>query len=126
MTKQEILDQLATTRAAIVRESVALRTELDFKTKLDNLVRRKPYAWLSGAAAIGWFLAGPKTKTRVVTKMVKDNGTPVVVKEKKKGGRAGFLALLIGVLRFAFPLVKPALTAYAGRIFADMATKRLR
>jgi hypothetical protein len=109
-------------RAAITREYVAVRTELDFKSKLDNLVRRKPYAWLGGAAALGWFLAGPKTKTRVVTKVVKPNGTPVVVKEKKKR-RAGLIALFLGVIRFAFPLLKPALTAYAGRFFADMATK---
>jgi hypothetical protein len=126
MTKEEILAQLSTSRAAIVREYAAVRAELDFKSKLDNLVRRQPYAWLSGAAALGWFLAGPKTKTRVVTKLVQPNGTPIVVKEKKKGRWAGLLALLVGVLRFAFPFVKPALTAYAGRFFSDMATKRLR
>jgi hypothetical protein len=122
MTKEEILSELSMSRAAITREYVAVRTELDFKSKLDNLVRRKPYAWLGGAAALGWFLAGPKTKTRVVTKVVKPNGTPVVVKEKKKR-RAGLIALFLGVIRFAFPLLKPALTAYAGRFFADMATK---
>jgi hypothetical protein len=122
MTKEEILSELSMSRAAITREYVAVRTELDFKSKLDNLVRRKPYAWLGGAAALGWFLAGPKTKTRVVTKVVQPNGTPVVVKEKKKR-RAGLIALFLGVIRFAFPLLKPALTAYAGRFFADMATK---
>ena len=115
MTKEEILSELSMSRAAITREYVAVRTELDFKSKLDNLVRRKPYA-------LGWFLAGPKTKTRVVTKVVKPNGTPVVVKEKRKR-RAGLIALFLGVIRFAFPLLKPALTAYAGRFFADMATK---
>ncbi|HEU4679354.1 MAG TPA: hypothetical protein VFS35_07525 [Terrimicrobiaceae bacterium] len=122
MTKDEILAELSTSRAAITREYGVLRSELDFKTKLDNIVRRRPYLWLSGAAALGWVLAGPKKRTRVVTKFVKQNGTPVVVREKGKR-RAGFIALLLGVMRFTFPLVKPALTAYAGKVFADMATK---
>jgi len=122
MTKEEILAELSTSRTAIAREYAAVRTELDYKSKLNNLVRRRPYAWLGGAAALGWFLAGPKTKTRVVTKVVKQNGTAKVVKEKK-GARAGLIALLVGVIRFAFPLLKPALSAYAGRFFANMATK---
>ena len=125
MTKEEILAELTTSRAAIVQGCAALRAELDFKTKLNNLVRRKPHAWLGGAAALGWFLAGPKTKTRVVTKVVKPNGTPTV-KVEKKTARAGLIALIIGLIRFAIPLLRPALSAYAGRRFADMATKRLK
>ena len=122
MTKEEILNELSASRAAIIQGYGAVLTELDFRTKLNNLVLRRPYVWLSGAAALGWFLAGPKTKTRVVTKVIKPNGTPIVVKEKGKR-RAGLIALLLGVMRFTFPLIKPALTAYAGRFFADMATK---
>jgi hypothetical protein len=122
MTKEEILAGLSTSRAAITREYAAVRSELDFKSKFGNLVREKPYAWLSGAAALGWVLAGPRTKTRVVTKIVKANGTPIVVKEKKKH-RAGLIALLLGIMRFTFPLLKPALTAYVGRFFADRVKK---
>jgi hypothetical protein len=122
MTKDEILAELSTTRSAITRGYAAVRTELDFKSKFDNLVGRKPFLWVTGAAALGWILAGPKSKTRVVTKVVKPNGTPIVVKEKRKR-RAGFIALLLGLMRFLFPVVKPAMTAYAGRFFAEMATK---
>jgi hypothetical protein len=122
MTKDDILAELSTSRAEMKREYSAVRSELDFKSKLDNIVRRRPYVWLSGAAALGWVLAGPKSKTRVVTKVLQPNGTPVVVKEKGKR-RAGLLALLLGAMRFLFPVVKPALTAYAGKLFADMATK---
>ena len=35
------------------RDARPFAPELDFKTKLNNLVRRKPYAWLSGAALPG-------------------------------------------------------------------------
>jgi hypothetical protein len=124
MTKDEILAELSRSRAGLTREWAALRTEFDFKAKLDNLVRRKPYAWLSGAAVLGWVLAGPKHKTRVVTKVVKPNGKAIVVKEKGKR-RAGLIALLLGIMRLAFPIVKPALTAYAGKFFAELATKKL-
>jgi hypothetical protein len=121
MNKEEILAELNTSRAAIVEECAVLRAELDFKAKLNNLVRQKPHAWLSGAAAIGWFLAGPKTKTRVVTKVAKPNGATVKVERPK--ARIGFLALLLGLIRFAIPVVRPALSAYAGKRFADMVAK---
>jgi hypothetical protein len=122
MTKDEILAELSRSRAGLTRELAALRRELDFKAKLNNIIRRKPYVWLSGAAALGWMLAGPKSKTRVVTKVIQSDGKPLVVKEKGKR-RAGLLALLLGLMRFALPVVRPALTAYAGKFFADIATK---
>ena len=122
MTKEEIMAELGASRAAIVQGCAAVRAEFDFKTKLNNLVRRKPYAWLSGAAALGWFLAGPKTKSRVVTKIVKPDGTPTITREKKRH-RAGLLALLVALIRLAIPVIKPALSAYAGRRLADMAAK---
>ena len=124
MTKDEILAELSRSRAELTREWAALRREFDFKAKLNNILRRKPYVWLSGAAALGWVLAGPKRKTRVVTKVIKPDaeGKPVVIKEKGKR-RAGLVALLLGLMRFALPFVRPALTAYAGKLFADMATR---
>ena len=122
MTKDEILAELSRSRAGLTREWVALRREFDFKAKLNNIVRRKPYVWLSGAAALGWVLAGPKRKTRVVTKVIHSDGKPIVVKEKGKR-RAGLFALLLGLMRFALPFVRPALTAYAGKFFADLTTK---
>ncbi len=122
MTKDEILAELSRSRAGLTREWTALRRELDFKAKLNKIVRRKPYVWLSGAAALGWVLAGPKSKTRIVTKVIQPDGKPIVVKEKGKR-RAGLVALLLGLMRFALPFVRPALTAYAGKFFADIATK---
>ena len=121
MTKEEILSELATSRAAIVQGCSALRAELDFKAKFNGLVRRMPYAFLSGATALGWVLAGPKTKTRVITKTL-TNGAPAVIVEKKRP-RAGLIALLIALVRFAIPVIRPAALAYAGRRLADMARR---
>ena len=110
-------------REALVQGCAAIAAELDLKAKLNNLVREKPYAWLSGAAAIGWFLAGPKTKTRVVKKIGGPNNSGQV-EVKRKTLRAGLLALLVGLVRFAIPVIRPALSAYAGRRLADMAVRR--
>ena len=96
MTKDEILAEISRSRAGLTREWAALRREFDFKAKLNNIVRRKPYLWLSGAAALGWVVAGPKRKTRVVTKVIQPDGKPVVVKEKGKR-RAGLVALILGL-----------------------------
>ena len=127
MTKDEILAELSRSRAGLTREWMVLRREFDFKAKLNNVLRRKPYMWLSGAAALGWMLAGPKSKTRVVTKVIQPDaeGKPVVVKEKGKR-RAGLVALLLGLIRLAIPVVRPALTAYAGKLIADMGRKHPR
>ena len=122
MTKEEILSELATSRAAIVQGCSALRAELDFKAKFNGLVRRMPYAFVSGATALGWILAGPKTKTRVITKTLVPNGGPAVSVEKKRP-RAGLVALLIALVRFAIPVIRPAALAYAGRRLADMARR---
>jgi TctA family transporter len=118
MTKEEILAELAASREAIVQGWSALRAELDFKTKLSNLVREKPYAWLGGALALGWILAGPKSKTRVETKTI----TPIVKVEKKKA-RAGLVALILGLVRLLLPVLKPAATAYVGGRIADLAKR---
>ena len=89
-SKAELLAAVARSRAAIRRDSSAVRTELDVAAKLQNSVRSRPLAWLGGAAAIGYLLAGPKTRTKTVTKLVREkSGDPV--RETKKS-RAAFLA----------------------------------
>ena len=113
MTKEEILAELAATRADILQGWKALGIELDFKRKINNFVRKKPYAWLSFALALGWVLAGPKTKMRVVTKTL----TPMVKVEKTRG------RVILGLARLLIPVLQPAATAYVGGRIADI-TKR--
>lgn len=120
-SKAELLANVARSRAAILRDTVAVRAELDVAAKIQNSVRSRPFAWLGGAAAIGYFFAGPKTRTKTVTKIVRGkSGGPVV--EKKKG-RRGFLAVLLSLFKLALPLVRPALSAYAAKRFGDFAQK---
>ena len=123
MTKEQILAEVARSRSSIARDYSAVRQELDFPSKVNQLFRRKPMAWLGGAAALGWLLSGPKTKTRVVTRFLKSDGKLARRVEKEPASRMGLLGFLIAVIRFSLPLLKPVLTAYAGKRFADLAAK---
>lgn len=126
MTKEQILAELHRSRATITRDYSALRVELDFKAKLDSLVRRKPLAWLGGATALGWLLAGPKTKKRTVTKYVKATDKHLTAPAKKAVARGGLLGLLLGLFRLLFPILKPTLSAYATRWVAELAGRAVK
>lgn len=120
-SKSELLSEVALSRAAIVRDSVAVRAELDVAAKIQSSVRSRPFAWLGGAAAIGYILAGPKTRTKTVTKFVGEKSKDLLVRGKKKPG--GLFHLLLSVGKLSLPLVRPALSAYAAKRFGDFAEK---
>lgn len=123
MTKEQLLAELAASRTAIRRDYGAVRRELDVQAKLENLVRRKPFAWLGGAAALGWWMAGPKRKTRVVTKYVATPGKPGRTAKKPDPARLGWLGVGLALFKFSLPFLKPLLTAYAGRQLTALATR---
>ncbi|MCK9588054.1 MAG: hypothetical protein WC076_04555 [Terrimicrobiaceae bacterium] len=120
-SKAELLADIARSRAAIRRDTSAVRAELDLAAKIQNSVRSRPFAWLGGAAAIGYFFAGPKTRTKTVTKIARGKSGDSV-SEAKKNPR-GFPGLLFSLLKLSLPLVRPALTAYAAKRFGDYAQK---
>lgn len=122
MTKEQILADLSQSRSSLARNYVSVRRELDVQAKLNALVRRKPLAWLGGAAALGWLLSGPKTKTRVVTKFVKSDKKRGR-EEKETASKLGWLGGIFALVKILLPLLRPVLTAYAGKRFASMAAK---
>jgi len=115
--KDQILEELRRSRAAIARDAAAVANEINLASKLKKSVRTRPVAWLGGAAALGWILAGPKT--RVVTKTGKGKSSD----RPEKSRPAGFWGLLLGLFKIAIPLARPALTAYAARRLGEMAEK---
>lgn len=117
--KAEIVAELARSRAAIARDTSAVREEFNVASKLRRSVRSRPFAWLGGAAAAGYFLAGPKTRTKTVTKLVREKGAAKVEAKKPRG----FWDIFFSLIKLCVPLVRPALSAYAARRFGDFADK---
>lgn len=120
MSKELLLNELRRSREELARDTAVLRRELDFEAKLKQSVRQRPFAWIGSAAALGWMIAGPKKKTRVVTKVVGSRGEPVKEETRKAAGRAGALGIAITVAKFAFPYLRPILTQYAGRFAGEL------
>lgn len=119
--KSELLAEIARSRAAIARDAASVREELDVAARLKNSVRKRPFAWLGAAAAFGYILAGPKTRTKTVTKLVKGPATGAAKAEKKRPRT--FLDILLALFKLALPLVRPALSAYAARSIGGLADK---
>ena len=120
--KAELLAEIARSRSAIARDTSALRAELDLAAKIQNSVRSRPFAWLGGAAAIGYFFAGPKTRTKTVTKFVGGKRKDSSAREARRKPR-GVVGIVLSLLKLSLPLVRPALTAYAAKRFGDYAQK---
>lgn len=122
IAKSELLAEVARSRAAVARDSAALRTELDFAAKLRASVKKSPFAWLGGAAAIGYMLAGPKTRTKTVTKVVKGAGSSSKPRNDQRPAR-GVFDFLLTAFKLSLPLLRPALSAYAAKRFGEFAEK---
>ena len=118
--KEKILEDLRRSRAAIARDANAVVEEVNLVSKLKKSVRNRPLAWFGGAAALGWVLAGPKT--RIVTKTVKGKSLEPA-KKSRLSGAAGLWSILLALFKIAYPLARPALTAYATRRVGEFAEK---
>lgn len=119
--KAEIVAELARSRAAVARDTSAVREQFDLAARIRKSVKARPFAWLGGAATIGYILAGPKTRTKTITKVVRDKGAGPAKAETKK--QRGFWVILFSLIKLSFPLIKPALSAYAAKRFGDFADK---
>ena len=122
--KSEILAEIARSRAAIARDSAMVRMELDITKHLKNSVKTRPFAWLGGAAAIGYILAGPKTRTKTVIKTVKPSNLGAAVVETKPART--YWDILIALFKMAIPLLKPLISVYAARRVGAFAEKLQR
>ena len=118
--KQKIIEDLRRSRAAIARDAAAIAEEINLASKIKRSVLSHPLAWLGSATALGYILAGPKT--RIVTKLVKGQSADRV--EKSRSGLVPVLwSVLLALFKFGFPLARPALTAFAMRRLAELTLK---
>jgi hypothetical protein len=121
MTKQELIAEIDRSRLALARDFSAVKDEVNFPAKVGKKFQKNPFLWLGGAAALGWMIAGPRTRTKVVkVGVLKEKGRPSKTVEPRP---AGVLGVLLTLFKLSIPMLKPALSAYAAKRFAEMAEK---
>lgn len=100
-----IKSDIALSRERMGREISGLRYELDFPRKLKNSFRDQPAIWIGALAVVGLLIAVAPARKKKVYVQAKDNS-----KENGKGLlEAG---ALVGVLKFAATLLRPALMKF--------------
>ncbi|MFY8268252.1 MAG: hypothetical protein ACOVLK_02535 [Terrimicrobiaceae bacterium] len=120
--KQKFLEEIRSSRAAIARDASAIGEELNVVTKVRRSILARPLAWLGSAAALGYILSGPKTRTPKKTPPLK-SGARVEKPEPVRAGRAGFFSMLLALVKVLLPIVRPALSAYAAQRLGEVAAR---
>jgi hypothetical protein len=121
-SKQEILEELRRSRVAIARDTASIAEELNLVSKIRRSVTTRPLVWLGSAAALGYILAGPKTRKAPKTISAK-KGTKSEKSEPVPTGRQGFFSILFNLVKFLFPLFRPALSAYAAQRLGQLSSR---
>jgi len=110
MTKSQIIAEIDASRRAIARDFSALREELDFVEKSKQSVRKHSFAWLGGAALVGYVLSGRRKKA--ANKLADPKAsTP----DKTSPGAFGWGAFLLAAFKIALPFLRPIFSAYAAK-----------
>lgn len=100
-----IKSDIALSRDRMGRELSGLRYELDFPRKLRNSFREQTAVWVGALAVVGVLIAvAPARKKKVY----------VPSKDDSKGSGKGLMeaGALVGVLKFAATLLRPALMKF--------------
>ena len=121
-SKKEILEELRRSRVAIARDTASITEELNLFSKIRRSVTTRPLAWLGSAAALGYILAGPKTRKAPKTISTK-KGAKSEKSEPVQTGRQGFFSILFNLAKFLFPLFRPALSAYAAQRLGELSSR---
>lgn len=121
MTKEELLSEIDRSRLALSRDFGAVKNELNVVSKVERFFQKRPLVWLGGAAALGWVIAGPRTKTKIVKVGAGKEKTKSLAK-REASRPAGLVGILLAIFKIAAPILKPAFSAYAAKRFADMAS----
>ena len=107
-----IKSDIALSRDRMGREVSGLRYELDFPRKLRNSFRDQPAIWIGAVVVVGLLIAVAPARTKKVYVRPKWDGSI-----GKENGQKGLLeaGALVGVLKFAATLLRPALIKFVTR-----------
>lgn len=120
-SKREILEELRRSRIAIARDTASIAEELNLASKIRRSVTTRPLAWLGSAAALGYILAGPKTR-KVSAKESRKKGETSTTRAPESGWQKLF-QILFQATKFLIPIVRPALSAYAAQRLGDLSSR---
>jgi hypothetical protein len=109
--KAELIAELAAARRRISSDFGALRYALNIPRRAQDAVKRNPFAWVGGATLFGVLLSKLPARRKKVLVTAKG--------EKVKKVSAGQAGLLVGTLKIAFDLARPALMKWATQRVAD-------
>jgi hypothetical protein len=105
--RASIKSDIALSRDRMGRELSGLRYELDFPRKLKNSFRSQTGIWIGAIVVVGLLIAIAPARTKKVYVQSKDGS-------KSKDSGKGLLeaGALVGVLKFAATLLRPALVKF--------------
>lgn len=109
--KAELTADLARARSLIAQNFGALRSDLDFSSRLKKTIAKNPAVWVGAATLVGLLFARlPGRRKKVMGKRETANA---------KVASAGKAGLLLGLLKIAFDLSRPVLTKWVSGRVAD-------
>lgn len=123
MISDKLLKEVDASRRAIQRDVTAFKFQIDLPSRAQDAIRARPARWLGGAAVVGFIAALVRPKRRrakQLGKKLESSDSEVVNKSAKSITAWG---ILLGIFKAILPLARPALTAFAAKRFADMASK---
>ncbi len=109
--KAELIAELARTRSQMTANVTGLRRDLDFPARARRAFARHPAVWIGGTALLGLMIAKLSTRPKKVVVLGKGKPAPL-----EQAGKAG---LILGALKIAFDLARPALTRWVTHYAAD-------
>jgi hypothetical protein len=114
-----IKSDIALSRDRLGRELGGLRYELDFPRKLKNSFRNQTGIWIGAIAVVGLLIAVAPARTKKVYVRPKSG-------EKENGKGLLEAGALVGVLKFAATLLRPALIKFVSSKISGYSRRQSR
>lgn len=117
----ELKTEIARSREYVARDLRGVRYEMDVGRKIRRSFRRKPAVWVGAAVAVGTLLVLLPMRKRKIYIEGPDVARSLKGKRKSKLLETGFL---VGALRLAFTMAKPAISRFVAQKISGYGAKR--
>lgn len=125
MISDELLKEVEASRRAVKRDVAAFKYQMDLPARTKDSIRAHRAPWLGGAAFCGFLLAIISPRLRRSKRLKQGQDRPIVASEIPRDTvkSVTWVGVLYGIFKTLLPLARPALTAFAAKRFAEMASK---